>query len=79
MGANIDCGKRRYKSEKEVLKVRASIYKQRTTKLRIYECPDCGGWHLTSEVYYESYTPKQYKAKYRNSLSLDEELAEFSN
>jgi hypothetical protein len=39
-------GKRRL-SKKEAATLRNSRMNHGTAWLRIYECPDCGGWHLT--------------------------------
>ena len=40
--------KRRYKSEHEALDAAAHGRAVRGAELRVYECPDCSGWHLTS-------------------------------
>lgn len=40
-------GKNVYDSEKEAKKARSRVYKQRSVKLRVYQCPDCHKWHLT--------------------------------
>lgn len=42
------CGKNAYRSRSEAERVRRSVYRQRTRRLRIYHCPDCHMWHLTS-------------------------------
>jgi hypothetical protein len=41
------CDKIRY-TKKGILAVRESIYKKRDVNLRIYKCPICHTWHLTS-------------------------------
>lgn len=43
------CDKNGY-TKTQVYNVRTSIYKHRKTKLRVYECPDCGKYHLTSNI-----------------------------
>ncbi len=42
-------GKIRYRSEKDPSLARRKIRRHRDTVLRVYECPHCGGWHLTSQ------------------------------
>lgn len=46
-----DCSKVKYTSEDNAKKARAAVGKRKrfSSKLRVYECPKCGGWHLTSE------------------------------
>lgn len=42
------CGKMRYRDKEEAVDrahLRAGSDK---IYLRVYECPDCGGWHMTS-------------------------------
>ena len=39
-------GKRRY-DKKGAVTAKNSRYHHDHVKLRVYECPDCGGWHLT--------------------------------
>jgi hypothetical protein len=46
-------GKQIYSSENKAKKVREAIYRKRSTKLRVYQCNVCWGWHLTSEDKYE--------------------------
>lgn len=52
-----DCGKNRY-SDKKTAQTMANFLKKRDSQrrsrgrvkgLRAYQCPDCGGWHLTSD------------------------------
>jgi hypothetical protein len=40
--------KRRYGSEYEALDAAACGRVERGVDLRVYRCPNCGGWHLTS-------------------------------
>ena len=42
-------GKNIYISEHKAKAIRNSVYKKRTKRLRVYYCPKCFGWHLTSE------------------------------
>ena len=61
------CNKNRYKSEHEAKRVKISAEKQRSVRLRIYLCPDCHGWHLTSDI---SREPKREYYKRKRSLHL---------
>lgn len=47
-------GKNKYKSEHLAKIVKCYVLKQRSRKIRIYNCPICFAWHLTSE-------PRRYK------------------
>ncbi len=42
-----------YKSEHEAKNVRRAVLKARNRQIRIYQCPKCFGWHLTSEKKWE--------------------------
>lgn len=43
------CGKKRRPTQ--IAAIAAAIRCSRRGKpLRVYRCPDCGGWHLTSRV-----------------------------
>ena len=44
------CEKNGYPSRRRAEAVRNSVYKQRKARLRIYECPKCHLWHLTSQI-----------------------------
>lgn len=47
-----DCGKRRYDTREDALETAAHRVGTRGTRtrfLRIYQCPACGGWHLTKK------------------------------
>lgn len=55
----MDCptGKKRYPRKKDAATVRNSrmrgrsgYRRNRPKALRIYCCPDCGGWHLTHKI-----------------------------
>lgn len=39
-----------YESEKRAKQVRNTIGKSRNKKLRVYKCPHCFQWHLTSNI-----------------------------
>jgi DNA-directed RNA polymerase subunit RPC12/RpoP len=41
-------GKRCYRSEKEAIRIR-NLREHNTSKLRVYQCPDCWYWHLTKQ------------------------------
>lgn len=43
-------GKITYRSEKHARRCREAVYHKRNTKLRVYQCDECFGWHLTSSV-----------------------------
>lgn len=42
--------KREAESQRNALSHRQSRRRGRVKALRIYECPDCGTWHLTKHV-----------------------------
>lgn len=45
----MDCGKRQY-SKRDAIAARNRAMRRRRNRpkmLRIYQCPDCGYWHLT--------------------------------
>lgn len=42
-------GKQIYRSEKESKRIRNGREKYGASNLRIYECPDCHGYHLTND------------------------------
>ena len=42
-------GKNKYGSEHEAKNVRRAVLKARNRKIRIYNCPTCHSFHLTSE------------------------------
>ena len=42
-------GKNKYGSEHEAKNVRRAVLKARNRQIRIYQCPKCHGFHLTSE------------------------------
>ena len=44
-----NCDKVGY-TKHEAHEVRLSIYKKRKKKLRIYECPECNLFHLSSSI-----------------------------
>ena len=46
--------KKRYKSKQIAQEAINRVHKKRNTKLRIYYCPFCLGWHLTSKAIYKS-------------------------
>lgn len=43
------CGKRRHPNATAAIAAAIRCSK-RGRPLRVYRCPDCGGWHLTSRV-----------------------------
>lgn len=46
----IQCnGKNQYKSEHEARSVKQTVLRKRSRQLRVYKCPHCHSWHLTSE------------------------------
>ncbi len=47
-------GKRLYDTREDAEKSRASSEEARNLSLRVYPCPDGGGWHLTKRT--EDYT-----------------------
>lgn len=43
-----ECRKKgRYRDDTEAKRVRRCCERSRGEPLRVYECPRCGGWHLT--------------------------------
>ena len=45
------CGKKiRYKTKSEALVKASTSAKYGAPALRVYRCPYCGGWHLTSKM-----------------------------
>ena len=42
------CGKGRYPTERAAIKIALRSSLRSGTALRVYRCPDCHGWHLTS-------------------------------
>lgn len=44
------CNDKQGYSKNQIKGLRERIYKARKNKLRIYECRDCGSWHLTSNI-----------------------------
>lgn len=42
--------KRRFRSAKKALEMARHIYQRKGVLLAIYECPFCGGYHLTHQV-----------------------------
>lgn len=45
---------------------RQACYKQRSVRLRIYQCPEgCGGWHLTSLQPFKGVHDKNKYRKHR--------------
>ena len=45
------CGrKRRFRSEHEALEKAAYLHRRKGMVLAVYECPFCGGFHLTSQL-----------------------------
>lgn len=45
------CAKKRYRNRAIAEKARASIERWSEAPMRVYGCPDCGGFHITSKVY----------------------------
>lgn len=49
---SVKCGKRKYNSRMDAMLALANTQGYRSTnkrdEKRVYKCPDCGGWHLTS-------------------------------
>ena len=46
--------KKAYGSEREAKRVRKLVGRTRSTKLRVYPCPMCHKWHLTSAPKFDS-------------------------
>lgn len=42
-------GKIRYRDSKDAKKARRDRESKGAPNLRVYRCPHCGGWHLTSQ------------------------------
>ena len=42
-------GKNRYRSERMALHALFKCWMLRNAMLRVYRCPHCSGWHLTSQ------------------------------
>ena len=59
MNINCSSGKNGY-SKSQAVGVRNGIYKERPAKLRIYFCPECFMWHLTSVL------EKSFKRRKKN-------------
>lgn len=56
------CNGKKCYSHESVKEVRESIYRKgRTKKLRIYECPECFHWHLTSAVRGKTWDDEYFK------------------
>lgn len=59
---NICTGKIRYKSKAEAKAKRVQNLQFRNPDLKIYKCPKCFDWHLTSHPYYDGFQrPKKLK------------------
>ena len=43
--------KRLYRSKREAERVAGHIHVSRGVRLRVYECPDTHGWHLTKDLH----------------------------
>ncbi len=43
------CSKQRYGTRADAERVAAHQRLETGTKLRVYQCEDCGGWHLTKQ------------------------------
>jgi len=41
--------KMQYKTRKKALKIKNAINKDKGAELKIYKCPDCNSYHLTSQ------------------------------
>ena len=55
----MNCGKTHYQNKKHAKKGALNIKaKGAMTKFRVYRCPDCDGYHLTS---YDAKTAKEKK------------------
>ena len=50
MDSDIDCGKKSYTSHHKAEITRKTLYRNRSCKLRIYQCNECHLWHLTSNA-----------------------------
>lgn len=44
------CGKRRHTTQLAAIASALRCSARRGTPLRVYRCPNCGGWHLTSKT-----------------------------
>lgn len=48
-------GKMRYFEKKSAVTAKNARWEQSHVELRIYQCPDCGDWHLTKQLRREKY------------------------
>jgi len=51
------CGKNNYDSEDKARRVAVTAFMRDGTRLRVYQCPDCGYWHLTHKSPYLAWGP----------------------
>lgn len=47
------CGKHRCTDEQHAMRYVLWLCRKTTTPLRVYECPDCAGWHVTKRPTWE--------------------------